>query len=57
MLRQELQRALDEGMAACVAARDSVAARGGPKFRCQHPTKTGILMDDSDDGAAAAPTP
>jgi hypothetical protein len=33
-------------------ARDSVAERGGPTFRCQHPAKTGILMDDSD---AAAP--
>jgi serine/threonine-protein kinase len=56
MLRQELQTALDEGLAACRAARDSVAARGGPNFRCQHPAKTGILMDDSEDAAAAPAT-
>jgi hypothetical protein len=55
MLRQELQAAMDEGLAACRMARDSVAARGGPNFRCQHPAKTGILMDDSEDAAAAAP--
>jgi serine/threonine-protein kinase len=48
MLRQELQTAMDEGLAACGAMRDSVAARGGPKLRCQHPAKTGILLDDSD---------
>ena len=60
MLRQELQTAMDEGLAACRTARDSVTARGGPNFRCQHPAKTGILMDDSEDAAAAAapaPTP
>jgi serine/threonine-protein kinase len=57
MLRQELQTAMDEGLAACRVARDSVAARGGPNFRCQHPAKTGILMDDSEDAAAAAPPP
>ena len=57
MLRQELQTAMDEGLAACRMARDSVAARGGPNFRCQHPAKTGILMDDSEDAAAAAPAP
>jgi serine/threonine-protein kinase len=60
MLRQELQTAMDEGLAACRAARDSVAARGGPNFRCQHPAKTGVLMDDSDDAAAGqqpAPAP
>jgi hypothetical protein len=55
MLRQELQAAMEEGLAACRAARDSVAARGGPNFRCQHPAKAGILMDDSEDAAAAAP--
>ncbi len=54
-LRQALQAAMDEGLAACRASRDSVAARGGPNFRCQHPAKTGILMDDSEDAAAAAP--
>jgi hypothetical protein len=53
MLRQELQTAMDEGLAACAAARDSSAARGGPKLRCQHPAKTGILLDDSDDAASA----
>jgi hypothetical protein len=52
MLRQELQTAMDEGLAACAAARDSSAARGGPKLRCQHPAKTGILLDDSDDGSS-----
>jgi serine/threonine-protein kinase len=59
MLRQELQTAMDEGLAACAAARDSSAARGGPRLRCQHPAKTGILLDDSDDAAAtpAAPSP
>ena len=60
MLRQELQTAMDEGLAACRTARDSVTARGGANFRCQHPAKTGILMDDSEDAAAAAapaPTP
>ena len=58
MLRQELQSAMDEGLAACRTARDSVAARGGPAFKCQHPAKTGILMDDSEDAAApATPTP
>ncbi|MEO7711868.1 MAG: serine/threonine-protein kinase, partial [Gemmatimonadaceae bacterium] len=34
MLRQEMQAAMDEGMAACRAARDSVIARGAPAFRC-----------------------
>ena len=53
MLRQELQAAMDEGLAACRAARDSVSARGGPNFKCQHPAKTGILMDDSEDAQAA----
>ena len=58
MLRQELQTAMDEGLAACRTARDSVAARGGPGFKCQHPAKTGILMDDSEDASApATPTP
>jgi hypothetical protein len=57
MLRQELQTAMDEGLAACRAARDSVAARGGPNFRCQHPAKTGILMDDSDEATAAGQQP
>ena len=57
MLRQELQTAMDEGLAACRAARDSVAARGGMNFRCQHPAKTGILMDDSEDAASPVPTP
>ena len=58
MLRQELQTAMDEGLAACRTARDSVAARGGPAFKCQHPAKTGILMDDSEDASApATPTP
>ena len=59
MLRQELQSAMDEGLAACAAARDSAAAWGGPKLRCQHPAKTGILLDDSDDtgGTPAAPSP
>ena len=58
MLRQELQTAMDEGLAACRAARDSVAARGGVNFRCQHPAKTGILMDDSEDAASPpVPTP
>ena len=57
MLRQELQGAMDEGLTACRMARDSVAARGGPNFRCQHPARTGILMDDSEEAAAAAPAP
>lgn len=59
MLRQELQTAMDEGLAACAAARDSAAAHGGPRLRCQHPAKTGILLDDSDDAGAtpAAPSP
>ena len=55
MLRQELQTAMDDGLAACRTARDSVTARGGPNFRCQHPAKTGILMDDSDEAAASSP--
>jgi serine/threonine protein kinase len=54
MLRQELQSAIDEGLASCRIARDSVMARGEPGFRCQHPAKTGILMDDSEEGIAAA---
>jgi hypothetical protein len=54
-LRQELQTAMDEGLAACAAVRDSLAGRGGPKVRCQHPAKTGILLDDSDDGASTPP--
>jgi serine/threonine-protein kinase len=57
MLRQELQTAMDEGLNACRTARDSVAARGGPNFRCQHPAKTGILMDDSEEAAAASAPP
>jgi hypothetical protein len=57
MLRQELQTAMDEGLASCRAARDSVTARGGANFRCQHPAKTGILMDDSEEAAAAASPP
>lgn len=57
MLRQELQAAMDEGLAVCRAARDSVAARGGTNFRCQYPAKTGILMDDSDDAAATPAAP
>ena len=58
MLRQELQTAMDEGLAACRTARDSVAARGGPAFKCQHPARTGILMDDSEDASTpAAPPP
>ena len=57
MLRQELQSAMDEGLAACRTARDSVAARGGPGFKCQHPAKTGILMDDSEDASVPTPTP
>jgi hypothetical protein len=54
MLRQELQVAMDESLNACRVARDSVMARGEPGFRCQHPAKTGILMDDSEEGIAAA---
>ena len=54
MLRQELQTAMDDGLAACRVTRDSVMARGEPGFRCQHPAKTGILMDDSEEGIAAA---
>jgi hypothetical protein len=61
MLRQELQTAMDESLAACRTARDSVAASGGPNFRCRYPAKTGILMDDSEDATAspstALPTP
>ena len=57
MLRQELQAAMDNGLAACRAARDSIAARGGPNVRCQHPAKTGILLDDSEEAAAAGVPP
>jgi serine/threonine-protein kinase len=57
MLRTQLQTAMDEGLAACRAARDSVAASGGPPFRCQHPAKTGILMDDSEDATASPRAP
>jgi serine/threonine protein kinase len=57
MLRQELQTAMDEGLMACRTARDSVAARGGPVFKCQHPAKTGILMDDSEEATTPAPVP
>ena len=54
MLRQELQTAMDEGLASCRVTRDSVMTRGEPGFRCQHPAKTGVLMDDSEEGIAAA---
>ena len=55
MLRQEMQAAMDEGLAACRVARDSVVAQGRPAFRCQHPAKTGVLMDDSEEATTAPP--
>ncbi len=55
MLRQEMQAAMDEGMAACRTARDSVIARGAPGFRCLYPAKTGVLMDDTEEAAPATP--
>ena len=57
MLRQEMQAAMDEGLAACRAARDSVVAQGRPGFRCLYPAKTGVLMDDSEEAASATPSP
>ena len=55
MLRQEMQAAMDEGLAACRVALDSVVAQGRPAFRCQHPAKTGVLMDDSEEATTAPP--
>ncbi len=54
MLQQQLQAAMDDGLATCRAARDSVIAGGGASFRCQHPAKTGILMDDTEVTPASA---
>ncbi len=52
MLRRELQVAMDEALAACGTARDSVAARGGPPLRCEHPAKTGVLVVEGDDASS-----
>ncbi len=57
MLQQQLQAAMDDGLATCRAARDSVIADGGTAFKCQHPAKTGILMDDTAAAAAAYSPP
>ena len=54
-LRTELQSAMDEALNACHAARDSVAAKGGRPFRCEHPAKTGILVVEDEDSATRTP--
>jgi hypothetical protein len=52
-LARDLQVAMDEALAACRVARDSVVAHGGHSFRCEHPAKTGLLVVPDDD----APSP